>query len=484
MLILSSAPLPCHVEVILEGGLEEAALQGTAPSKEMFDGSFLKTFPLLTQDGVTLLLGAGKPEEFTSRRITRLAAKAFKAMKELGAKEFSVDFSRVVPHIQENALWLVTQGLTLGGYRFEGYASKEENEKDTEKETDTVHLMGFPLERQEEVKQYEAVLDGVMFARDLVNTPGNLLNPQKMWERIEKHSQEAGAEASVLPVEKLEEMGMGGLLTVGSSAAGGEHAPRMIVLRWNGAGKDAPLTVYVGKGVTLDTGGYCLKSAASQEGIKGDMAGAAAAAGAVCALARNKVPCNVAAVLPVCENRISPDSFVPGDVIKTYGGKTVEIKNTDAEGRLILADGVAYAVQDLKANRVLDLATLTGAVCAALGMDVAGALTSDQAFWKEFQEAAGFTGEEYWLLPSFPEYKEQIKSKLADLKNSGGGTAGTITAGLFVGAFAGETPWIHLDIAGSAWTDPARYEYQSDGATGAAVSTLYALGAGLAKSDS
>lgn len=210
-------------------------------------------------------------------------------------------------------------------------------------------------------------------------------------------------------------------------------------------------------------------------GIKGDMAGGAAVAGAIYALAKNRKQTNVVGLIPMVENRISSGSMLPGDVITSYSGKTIEIIDTDAEGRLILADAVSYAVRNEHVSRVLDIATLTGAVCTSLGFGAAGMLSDNGEFCREFERAYEKSGERYVRFPIYEEYERMIQSEIADVKNVGGKFAGSITAGLFIREFAEQTPWIHLDIAGSAWVDPPVFEYQSKGASGAGVTSMYYL---------
>ena len=316
------------------------------------------------------------------------------------------------------------------------------------------------------------------FARDLVNCPANRLTPDDMARRMAREAERLGLETRVLDEQEARELGMEAFLTVGGSAL---HPPRLIVLHYRGGRPgDAPLCL-VGKGVTCDTGGYCLKAASSMKGIKGDMAGAAAVCGALLALAENQVPVNVTAVIPAAENRISPDSYIPGDVIGSMAGTTIEVGNTDAEGRLILADAVTYAVRTDGAAKVVAIATLTGAVVNMFGFTTAGFLADDEDFCAAFQAAAARSGEQYWRLPIFPEYRKMIESPVADLSNTSSDGCGTITAGLFIGACAEGRPWIHIDIAGTAWVDSPRWEYQTVGATGAGVTTLYELCKGYAR---
>ena len=226
--------------------------------------------------------------------------------------------------------------------------------------------------------------------------------------------------------------------------------------------------------MTFDSGGYSLKQAAGMKGMNSDMAGGAAVSGAILALAENKVPVNVTAVIPAVENRISPVSFLPSDVIGSMSGKTIQIGSTDAEGRLILADAVTYAIQKENAAKVVDIATLTGAMARMFGHVTTGYLSNCDAFSAQLEAAAVKSGEKFWRLPTFPEYRKMIDSPVADLYNTSDG-AGAIAAGLFVGAFAGDTPWIHLDIAGTSSTSAPHKEYQAKGATGVGVTTLYEL---------
>ena len=305
-----------------------------------------------------------------------------------------------------------------------------------------------------------------------------MLTPDMMAQAMAQAAQKAGVEAEILDESRTRALGMGAFHAVGDSAA---HPPRLIVLRWKGWAPDAAPMALVCKGVCFDTGGYNLKSGAGIKTMRSDMAGAATVCAAVLALAENKVPVNVTAVIPAVENRLSPDSMVAGDVVRSMSGKTIQINNTDAEGRLILADAVTYAIEKENAAQVVDVATLTGACVAALGHLTAGLVSNSDELCAAFLSAAARTGEQYWRFPAFPEHKKMIDSPVADLCNQSSDGCGAITAGLFVGAFAGDTPWVHVDIAGTAWVDRPRREYQCAGATGAGVTTLYQLCAGLAR---
>lgn len=469
-----------EVLLVPENCLEKT---GAAVSKKLFDGSFLKCFPLFKsleseELEVKLLVGCGKLEDLNPIKFSRLAAKSVKEMSGY-AKSFTINFSLLLegleacPSLKESALWLTAQGTGLAKYKYKGFQSEAKDEEELD-----IKLFGFSGYKAEDLEGWLSIVEGVRFARDLVNGPGNLTTPAVMEERITALAKSVGLQVEVLDTAALKEKGFGGLLSVGLGAgAEGPLAPRLLTLYWQGDSADKPAAALVGKGVAADTGGYCIKSAGSQEGIKGDMAGCAAVAGALFSLAKNKVKQNVMGVMPICENRIAPDSYIPGDVITTLSGKTVEIKNTDAEGRLILADAISYAVSDKNpsgkgARCVVDIATLTGAVATALGGEITGAMTNNNEYWAQWQSASDFTGELVWLLPSHKPYLEMMKSGIADLRNSAGGP-GTILAGLFLQEFTGGTPWIHLDIACTAGGDPSKCEYFSDGASGHGVSTMY-----------
>ncbi|WP_369345659.1 leucyl aminopeptidase [Caldalkalibacillus mannanilyticus] len=310
-----------------------------------------------------------------------------------------------------------------------------------------------------------------MLARDLVNVPANLLTPTKLAEKALEIAEAHQLECHILDREEMEKLGMGALLAV---AQGSEEPPKMIVLKYQGLDKWENVLSFVGKGITFDTGGISLKTPANMDEMKGDMGGSATVLGVMEVVGRLKPKCNVLAVIPSTENMPSGKALKPGDVITSMSGKTIEVKNTDAEGRLILADGVTYAKQ-LGANYIVDVATLTGAVLIALGDCTTGAVTNHEDFMIEVLESAEEASEWVWRLPNYPAYKEMVKSSaVADLNNAPGRLAGSITAGLFIGEFAEETPWVHLDIAGTAWSGKEN-DLCRKGGTGAMVRTLSTL---------
>ena len=408
----------------------------------------------------------GQPTENTLRRA---AAKAVKVLRELGADSAVLDAAPAVEALGPEGAAALAQGAELACYRQPSW-------KEGEDKPFALYLTGAEgLEGA--LARADAVTRAVCFARDLVNCPANLLTPEDMARRMAQAAGELGVEVELLDQARTRALGMGAYHAVADSAI---HPPQLIVLRWRGGKQGVPPIALVGKGVCCDTGGYCLKTAAGLKGTRGDMAGGAAVCGALLALAENNIPVNAVAVIPAVENRLSADSFLPGDVIRSMSGKTIQVNNTDAEGRLILADALTYAIRQEGAAKIVDIATLTGACVATLGFTTAGLLTNHEGLFLALMNAAKRAGEQYWRFPDFPEYHKMIESPVADLCNQSSDGCGAITAGLFVGAFAENLPWVHLDIAGTAWVDRPRWEYQTAGATGAGVSTLYELCRGLA----
>lgn len=391
-----------------------------------------------------------------------------KAVKERKEKNFSADLGGLVRSQGLTALRDAVEGMLLGTFVPERFPLKPREEWEIE-------LLGLSGEAEAVVREAEALAEGVFWVRDMTNRPGNLLRPKDFAREMKGFLEGLPVEVEILDTARMAELEMGGILGIGMSSA---YRPCLCILRYRGGGEKDRITGLVGKGITCDSGGYCLKSASSMLGIKGDMAGGAAVAGAIYALAKNHVPVNVTGVIPMAENRISDGSLLPGDVITSYSGRTIEVLNTDAEGRLVLADAVSYAVRAEHADRVLDIATLTGSICTTLAFGAAGVICDDEELFRDFRGAYELSGERYVRLPIYPEYERMIESEIADVKNIGGKFAGSITAGLFIRTFADGIPWIHLDIAGSAWVDPPVFEYQSKGASGAGLTTMYYLCAG------
>ncbi len=412
-----------------------------------------------------LLVGLGEKEKVTGELLRRAAAKAVKTVREFGGESAVLDAAPAVKALGAEGLAALAQGAGLAQYQRETW--KERKDKSFE-----LYITGADVENAQAVLDETAVLvKAICFARDLTNRPANKLTPVMMAERVSEAARAAGLEVQVLDENETRELGMEAYHAVGDSSA---NPPRLIVLRWKGGKPDQAPIALVGKGVCFDSGGYCLKPGRGLPGMNGDMAGGAAVCGAILALAENKVPVNVTAVIPAVENRISDSSFLPSYVIGSMAGKTIEVGNTDAEGRLILVDAITYAIQKENACKVVDIATLTGAIARMLGGVASGTMSNNDEFYAELEAASARSGEKFWRMPSFPEYRKLVETPAADLRNTSDG-AGAIAAGMFIAAFAEEVPWIHLDIAGTGHAGEGAKEYQAKGATGFGVTTLYEL---------
>ena len=434
--------------------------------EEVFEGKYLETLYVPHPGQAFLLVGCGREKELGLLEVKEILAAAAAKCREWKVKECSVDISRFIDALGRDAVTQSVLGLELGSYSY-SFSGKEEEGAPCR----------FQLERVSGLEDMEGLLAeaeelvrGIRFARDMVNTPGNHLRPMDFDRRITGFVQDVEIEAQTLVYGQLRAMGMEALYGIGGSS---EYPPCLLILRYRGNPESEEVYGLIGKGVTCDTGGYCLKGSKSMAGITGDMAGAAAAAGAMHAAAAAKLKVNVTACLPLCENRISQSAFLPGDVITGYGGKTIEILNTDAEGRLVLSDAVSYGIREENITRIVDIATLTGAVWNALGYTIAGSMSDDDSFYRMFEKGLVHSTEKYLRFPFGREHRKMIQSDVADIKNIGADCCGSITAGLFIREFCEGKPWIHLDIAGTAWCDTPSFAFESKGATGAGVTSLY-----------
>ncbi|QJC54248.1 leucyl aminopeptidase [Paenibacillus albicereus] len=367
----------------------------------------------------------------------------------------------------------LAEGLTLGGYeRSKTRAGEPLAARELRIE---LQLCGGAGEDRaaawdEGVEHGRLAGETVAWARDLVHLPGSVLTPEALAEEAERLADEAELDVEIIDEWTAAELGMGGLLAVGK---GSIHPPRMIVLHYEGDPDSTEKWGLIGKGITFDTGGYSLKRGLGMEDMIGDMGGAAAVLGAMRIIGKLKPKANVVAVIPSAENMISDRAFKPGDVLTMMNGMTVEIVNTDAEGRLVLADGLTTAIRR-GATKLVDVATLTGAVVSALGDAASGVLGNDDTLRRELEEAAIRAGERVWPLPAYADYRRKLDSAAADLKNGAGREGAASIAGLFVGAFAEEKPWVHVDIAGTSWIGRPR-GWESKGATGVMTRTLAEL---------
>ena len=413
-----------------------------------------------------LLVGLGKKREMNAERLRTAAGNAVKALRVARVASFAT----VLPLAggAETALDAVVTGTLLGGYAFEQYKTKSREELFSVASMTLLLNKGtHTTSARDSIKKAEIICEGVALARDLVSHPGNVATPGYLAETAQKLADTYGLHCSVYEQAEMEQLGMNALVGVGKGA---EEPPRLIVLEYHGAAAKGRPVVLVGKGVTFDSGGISIKPGAGMEEMKSDMAGGAAVLGTLAAAARLKLPVNLIGIVPTAENMPDGKSYKPGDVLTSMSGTTIEITNTDAEGRLILCDALHFA-RKYKPAVIIDLATLTGACVVALGHEASGLMGNNQRLVDALQEAGKRSGERLWPLPLWEEYGEAMKSDIADLKNAGSRDGGTITAGWFLKQFVGKTAWAHLDIAGTAWGDKAR-PYCPKGATGVGVRLL------------
>ncbi|MGL4762749.1 MAG: leucyl aminopeptidase [Sarcina sp.] len=412
-------------------------------------------------------LGLGKKEEVTVDEMRKAFSKAARQLKTLKVENAKVCLGNVeVENADEFAKGIV-EGMILGYYKFDKFMTKKSEAKDL-----TVNVSEDLASAKETFEEALMLAEGTIIARDLVNEPANIMVPAMLAQEAVNCGKKYGFEVEVKGLEEIKALGMEAFLSV---AKGSVHEPKLIVMRYNGDSENLNKKQgLVGKGLTFDTGGYSLKPSTSMDTMKSDMGGSAAVIGAMSIIAERKLKKNVVAVVASCENAISGEAYKPGDIIGSMGGKNIEILNTDAEGRLTLIDAVNYIIEKEDVDSVVDIATLTGAVLVALGNTTTGVLANNDEFYSQLEEASKSTGEFVWRLPITQEYKEMNKSKVADLKNIGGKFAGSITAGLFIGEFVQDKPWMHLDIAGTSWTD-ASMPYSEIGATGEGARLLYEL---------
>jgi leucyl aminopeptidase len=431
-----------------------------------------------------LIVGLGKAKTLSVDEIRKGAGAAVRAAKPRGIREMAIafpeDHALSDEHLDELPCLLtaraLVEGAELAEVDYDTYRSDRKDRslqvltviaKESEKTTTAEIQTGFD--------EGLIVATAQNFTRSLVNEPGNVLTPTELGKRAAAMCAEVGLKCEVYSTEKLHELKMGAFWAVSQGSA---EPPALIVMTYEPKpekGKtlaaDAPVLGLVGKGITFDTGGISIKPADGMEKMKYDMAGAAAMIGAMQAIAGLKPKVKVIGVICSAENMPDGKSFKPGDVVTAMSGKTIEIVNTDAEGRLVLADGLHYA-KTLGCTHLINAATLTGACVVALGMLNAGTFSNDEATWQRFQEATATSGEKFWRLPCTDDYKDQIKSAIADIMNTGKTRwGGAISAAMFLREFAGDTPWVHLDIAGCAWNDENK-PWIANGPTGIAVRSI------------
>jgi leucyl aminopeptidase len=417
-----------------------------------------------------MLVGAGPSADYRTEIARQLAAAGGVALRNrrIGRVAFLLRTSGD-PAAMAQA---VAEGLTLSEFNVGIYKTGESTPA-----APPVWTIALPAQTPEALGRAQPAVDrGRLLgecsnlARELANEPGNALTPREFARRAAALAAESGVKTEILEEERIAQLGMGLLLGV---ARGSSEPPRVVVFRHDPPGATGPVLGLVGKGITFDTGGISIKPADGMERMKDDMAGGAAVACAMRAIALLKAPIRVIGVVPATENMPGGRAIKPGDILKSAAGKTVEVINTDAEGRLILGDGLWYA-QQLGATHLVDVATLTGACVVALGKSTSGLFGTPPEWVEHVRQVANRAGDRVWPMPIFDDYKEQLKSEIADFTNTGGRPAGAITAALFLKEFAGARPWVHIDIAGTAWAEEAR-PYLPKGPSGVAVRTLAEL---------
>ena len=479
----------CAEEKKLSGKIAEldSRLKGLIKSafkSKRFEGKLNQTLLLNVKGPLRadhlLLAGLGKSEEITADKLRQAAGTAARRAENTNFKtitfyiptdESAKNFYAGVLESSDDPAKAVTEGSLLSLYHFDQY--KEDNGKNKPSRVRQIILLPASKEQVPPMRlaigRGRKLAEAVCASRDLISHPSNTVTPSYLADTAREYAKTFGMTCKVLGTRDMKKLGMGALLGV---SQGSQEPPAFIILEYNGGSKNDPPVVIVGKGITFDTGGISLKPPANMHEMKKDMSGGAVTLGTLRAAAALKIPLNVVGLVPASENMPSGTAIKPGDILKSMSGKTIEVLNTDAEGRLILADALTYAAR-YKPRALIDLATLTGAVIMALGHEAAAVLGSDDELVHRLQQCGDITGERLWPLPLWPEHEKAMKSDLADLKNiaSPGVGAGTITGAAFLKAFAEDQPWCHLDIAGTSWSGEDN-PYAPKGSSGFGVRLL------------
>lgn len=413
-----------------------------------------------------VLVGLGKRGEISYRKLLNTIADGYRNIKKAKSDKIAVILNKSNLDVNSDLVKATVESIDMADYKFDIYKTDKKEEVEI-----VVEVIIDNKDSYEEIVVEAMILaSSNLVARDLVNRPANIINPVTLAERVVDLGEDNGFEVEVLGLEEIQALGMESFLAVSKASA---VEPKFIIMRYKGDPESDETLGYVGKGLTYDSGGLSIKSTAGMVTMKCDMGGSAAVIGAMCAIAESKLKKNVTAVVAACENMISGNGYKPGDIISSMGGKSIFIGNTDAEGRLTLIDAMHYIVTKEKVTKVLDIATLTGAALHCTGSEAAPSISNDDEFFNAVDSSFKLSGEQIWRMPIYDEYKELIKHEEADLTNTAG-SPGTITAGLFIGEFTGGLPWVHIDIAGPAWSKKEA-GILSKGGTGIAVRPLYYL---------
>ena len=466
--VVDQGKLPSVINAAMRAGAEAARFKGNAG--QTFDG--------FVEDGGSVarlaIAGAGdRNDEARLANLEKAGAALAGRFQSTGEPDMVLDLSESGLSAEEAAHVLL--GLRLRNWRYDIYRTRM---KDDQKVTlESVTVIGAPEGIEAAWADGEALAEGVELTRELVTEPANIIYPESFVERVKARFEGTDAEIIVLDEDDMGKLAMGSLLGVGQGSA---RESRILAIRWNGGGSEAP-TAFVGKGVTFDTGGISIKPGPGMEDMKWDMGGAGAVAGGMLALVKRKAKANVVGVMGLVENMPDGNAQRPGDVVTSMSGQTIEILNTDAEGRLVLADALHWTQQEFQPARIVDFATLTGAIIISLGNEYAGLFSNDDQLSKDLAEAGQAVGDKVWRMPLGKEYDKLIDSPIADMKNIGGKGAGSITAAQFLQRFIADgTPWAHVDIAGMAWSDKPGRTW-GKGATGYGVRLIDRLVADTAE---
>lgn len=465
-----SQPLK-EIDKQFKGLIKKAFNQGEFEGKE---GQILllhsqKLFPAER----LILAGLGKKETFTLDKLRQALARCARKARSLKLSSVALPLF----HIDGSGLEVkdvaraTTEGIKLGLYRYLKYKTKKEDKEDKDPEKWTICLPEgiTKSDVHQGIVEGEVLSESVSFARDLINAPGNDVTPSKLAQEAKNIAKKYKMKLVILDQVQMKKKGMGSLLSV---AQGSDEKAYFIVLEYWGTKKSVKPIALVGKAVTFDSGGISLKPSLHMEEMKMDMSGGAAVLGLMRVLGELNPAINVIAAIPATENLPSGKATKPGDVVKSFSGQTIEVVNTDAEGRLILADALSYVNKTYKPKSIIDMATLTGACIVALGTIVTGMMGNNKELMDKLKIAGEKTWERVWELPLWEDYDDSIKSDVADMKNVGNRTAGTIVGGIFLKRFVGDTPWVHLDIAGTAWAEKES-AYRSKGGTGVGIRLLW-----------
>jgi leucyl aminopeptidase len=439
------------------GGLIATALKSTRKFSGKAGENFLIALPAKAGYAQAVLLGLGKQGALDALKAEALGGRLLAALSAYGTEKAVFLTEKMGGKAKDFEIaGHIAAGAQLRSYKFERYKSKD-SKASAAKPIGRLNIAGpLATKAQGVYKDAEKVVRGVFSARDLVNEPPNVLYPSAYAERVRKTLSPLGIKVTVLDDKQIAKLGMGAILGVGQ---GSDRKPRMVIMEWAGGKKSKakngqnPVAL-VGKGVTFDTGGISIKPAAGMEEMKMDMAGSAAVVGTMQALALRKSKAYVVGIIGLAENMPSSNAYRPGDILKSYSGKTIEVLNTDAEGRLVLADALTYVQRKFKPRAIIDLATLTGAMMVALGHEYCGTFANDDKLWSQLEKSSAATGEKLWRMPLDEVWKAEMVSQTADLQNLGhtGRYGGACTAAGFLEHFIeNKTPWAHLDIAGTAW---------------------------------